>query len=422
MSRIVIKRLQHAGFAAVVVALAEWGIHVSTAVGGGLLLGSIALWRAWTIRGDRLSRSTTGSRSGAELERVREIVKQHGEDSLAPFIVRPDKSFEVAEGGVIAYRRIEETMVVSGDPVAPVVAVPRLVDRLISESREHGCELVMYGASSSHLDLYRRMGLRAVCVGEEAVVDPAGFSLEGRSVRKLRQSVHRIERRGWQITAIDGLNIDALLQQEIEAVEESWRSTHPRMLGFAMSMGEFDPGVGRDDLYLLARSPEGDLRAVMRFIMHCGKLSLDTMRRVGETPNGLNEALVCRCLAVARARNIPEVSLNYAGLAHLIRREPAGGRARQMVVGLVVRRLNRHFQMERLVCFNQKFSPEWRPRYLVYSSRAALPRSMFRVLQAEGYLPCRSSTRRQVRGVTEIRWVHKLLAGVLTNTDWRASR
>ena len=37
--------------------------------------------------------------------------------------------------------------------------------------------------------------------------------------------------------------------------------------------------------------------------------------------------------------------------------------------------------------FNEKFSPEWRPRYLVYESRAALPRAILRVLQAEGYLP-----------------------------------
>jgi hypothetical protein len=42
--------------------------------------------------------------------------------------------------------------------------------------------------------------------------------------------------------------------------------------------------------------------------------------------------------------------------------------------------------MERLVCFNDKFSPEWRPRYLVYPSRRSLPKAVYRVLQAEGYV------------------------------------
>ena len=48
--------------------------------------------------------------------------------------------------------------------------------------------------------------------------------------------------------------------------------------------------------------------------------------------------------------------------------------------------LHRRFQMDRLVRFNEKFSPDWRPRYLVYESRPALPRAIVRVLQAEGYL------------------------------------
>lgn len=124
----------------------------------------------------------------------------------------------------------------------------------------------------------------------------------------------------------------------------------------------------------------------MHFVSHCGKLSLDTMRRVGETPNGVNEALVCRALDIARRRGVAEVSLNYAGLAHLMRTAPSGGWARRLAAGLIVKLLGRRFQMQRLVSFNEKFSPAWRPRYLVYESRLSLPLAVLRVLQAEGYV------------------------------------
>jgi lysylphosphatidylglycerol synthetase-like protein (DUF2156 family) len=124
-----------------------------------------------------------------------------------------------------------------------------------------------------------------------------------------------------------------------------------------MSMGPFKAHVGANDLYLLARAPDGELRAVMRFVTHCGKFSLDTMRRVGETPNGLNEALVARALEVARERGVPEVSLNYAGLAHLVRDEQAGGGIRGAMRRLVLRMLGHRFQLEKLVCFNEKFLP-----------------------------------------------------------------
>ncbi len=153
-----------------------------------------------------------------------------------------------------------------------------------------------------------------------------------------------------------------------------------------MGMGCFEGIVRPGDLYLLARAPDGRLSATMRFIAHRGKLSLDTMRRVGETPNGLNEALVCRALEVARARGIEEVSLNYAGLAHLVRGPAPGGLLKRHASRVLMAVLSRHFQMERLVRFNEKFSPDWRARYLVYESRSALPRAIVRTLQAEGYI------------------------------------
>jgi lysyl-tRNA synthetase class 2 len=321
-----------------------------------------------------------------DLLAAREIVEHHGHDSISPFILRPDKAFRFAGGAVLAYRVIGETAVVSGDPVGPDESVEQLLAGFMRFARARGWRVVLWGTSAHNLRRYQSLGLRVLCVGEEAVVDPAGFTLEGRSVRKLRQSVHRLERRGWEILARDGREIDAELELEIDTLELAWRAARRRLLGFAMAMGGFESAVAPDDLYLLARSPDGELGAVMHFISHCGKLSLETMRRVGETPNGLNEALVCRALEIARERGIAEVSLNYAGLAHLVRHEPSGSPGRRLLIRLALRLLGRHFQMQRLVTFNEKFSPEWRPRYLVCESPLGLPRAVLRVLQAEGYV------------------------------------
>ena len=330
------------------------------------------------------------------LRAAQAIVDAHGEDSLAPFIIRPDKSLHFVAGAVVAYRRIGRTLVVSGDPVGSAASRSRAIVGLRALAVQEGLRAVVYGASAAHLDAYREAGMRAVCVGEEAIVDPAGFSLEGRAVRKLRQSVQRVHSRGWMVTAVDGRHVDGMLETEIDAVETRWRSGRERVLGFSMSLGEHERGVLPGDLFLLARSPEGELCAVMRFLSHRGNLSLDTMRRVGETPNGLNEALVCTALAVARERGVREVSLNYAGLAHLIRREPTGNRLTRGLRRHALEWLGRHFQMERLVRFNDKFAPEWRPRYLVYESRRCLPGAVYRVLQAEGYLR-EPAARRDVR-------------------------
>jgi lysyl-tRNA synthetase class 2 len=321
-----------------------------------------------------------------DLRAARAIVDRHGHDSIAPFILRPDKSFRFAGGAVLAYRVIGETAVVSGDPVGPDESVSLVLREFLAYARAHRWRVALWAASARHLASYRRLGLGTLCVGEEAVVDPAGFTLEGRPVRKLRQSVHRLERRGWEIVACDGRDVDAALEQEIDQVELAWRAQQAHLVGFAMSMGRFEPTVQPGDLYLLARSPEGQLGAVMHFISHCGNLSLDTMRRVGETPNGVNEALVCRALDIAARRGIAEVSLNYAGLAHLLRTAPSDTRIKRLAARSIVKLLGGRFQMQRLVSFNDKFSPTWRPRYLVYESRRSLPLAVLRVLQAEGYV------------------------------------
>jgi lysyl-tRNA synthetase class 2 len=354
---------------------------------GNVVIGCVMAASLIVARTSARRPLVVGSQSPEALGRARAVIDAHGEDSLSPFILRPDKSFAFGAGGVVAYRVVGRTAVVSGDPVGPEGSVAALVGPLLQRAHHAGGRVVLYGTSERHLSTYRALGMRAVCVGEEAVVDPAGFSLEGRAVRKLRQSVNRVARRGWRIEAYRGREIDARLEAEIDALEADWRSRHDRMLGFAMAMGEFDLGVRPADLYVLAWSPEGRLGAVMRFLSYRGNLSLDTMRRVGETPNGLNESLVCRALLVAREHGVGEVSLNYAGLGHLVRGGPSGHRLIGAAQRVGLAWLGRHFQMDRLVLFNEKFSPQWRPRYLVYESRRGLLASALRVLQAEGYLP-----------------------------------
>lgn len=325
--------------------------------------------------------------SEGEYRAARAIAERHGEDSLSPFILRPDKSFHFAGEGVLAYRVIGDTAIISGDPVAPPGGAPLALASFMELARRRGWRVAVWGASARHLDAYRALGLRTLRTGEEAFVDPKRFTLEGRRVRKLRQSVHRAERRGWQVSVCDGRELDSSLEREIDRLETAWRAGRRRVLGFAMGMAEFKADVRPSDLYLLARTPEGELRAVMRFVSHCGRLSLDTMRRVGSTPNGINEALVSCALAAACERGVLEVSLNYAGLGHLVRGETGHSRAARLLHHAALRLLARRFQLERLVRFNEKFHPEWRPRFLVYESRAGLAQATLRVLQAEGYVP-----------------------------------
>jgi lysyl-tRNA synthetase class 2 len=318
--------------------------------------------------------------------RAAELVRAWGEDSLAPFALRADKAFFFAHGGFLAYRTLRETAVVSGDPIGPPGSAPGILRDFIRFAAERGWNVVVTAASGGHLAGYRALGLGVLCMGHEAVVDPASFSLDGRRVRKLRQSVTRLGRLGWSVDVVAAAAISPDTAAGIAAVESTWRSSRRRLQGFAMAMDRLW-GAPEDvaDLYAVARDPDGTPRAFLRFVRHRRGLSLDATRRLEGTPNGTIEALVCAVLERARAEALPEVSLNFAGFAHLIGADAALGR-RQRAARWLLARVHGRFQLERLAAFSGKFEPAWRRRYLVHAGPSRLPLAALRVLQAEAYV------------------------------------
>jgi lysyl-tRNA synthetase class 2 len=123
----------------------------------------------------------------------------------------------------------------------------------------------------------------------------------------------------------------------------------------------------------------------VRFAEYRDGLSLDVMRRVGDTPNGLTDTLVVGAIQHAGERCLRSVSLNFAGFAHIM----ADGRRltlAQRMARALLRGGHGRFQLERLVMFNKKFAPRWEPRYLVHRGLPRLPVLGLRVLQAEAYV------------------------------------
>jgi lysyl-tRNA synthetase class 2 len=321
-----------------------------------------------------------------EHARAAAIVAAHATDSLAPFALREDKSFYFAHGGMLAYRALRGTAVVSGDPIGPPGSAAAILDGFEREAAARGWDVVVTGAGERELDAYRRLGFKTVCIGEEAVVDPAAFSLAGRANKALRHAVTRQARRGWTIETALGSELTAAMITDLAAADAAWRAGRPRLTGFAMTLGRlWGAEEDRASLYVIGRDPAGQVSAFLRFARYRDGLSLDAMRRVGEAPNGLVDTLVVRAIEHAREQAMPAVSLNFAGFGHVMGDDRRLSRG-QSVARWLLRRTHGRFQLERLVTFNKKFAPRWERRYLVHRRAQRLPVLGWRVLQAEAYV------------------------------------
>jgi lysyl-tRNA synthetase class 2 len=323
----------------------------------------------------------------AEHERAAALVARYAQDSLDPFMLREDKAFHFAHGGVLGYRTLRETAVVAGDPVGPPGAGPAILRDFEAFATARGWRVVLTGASDRSLAGYRALGLRTLCLGEEAVVDTGRFTLEGSAAKPLRKAVRRVARHGWTVEILRADALPEPVVAELAALEAAWRARQPRLQGFAMTLGRLW-GAQEDgsSLYVLGRRPGGELGAFLSFVPYPGGLSLDAMRRLCNEPNGVTEALIVAAVEHARAAGVREVSLNFAGFSHVL--VPRGELTRgERLIARALGLVHGRFQLERLVRFDERFGPTWRRRHLVYRGRLGLPRAALRVLQAEAYLP-----------------------------------
>lgn len=292
------------------------------------------------------------------------LVREHGRDSLAFFSLRRDKSyfFSPGERAFLAYRVVNGCALVGGDPIGEPGHVPVLLAAFRRFAHDHAWRVAILGASAELLPLYREAGLRALYLGDEAVVCPAEFSLEGRAIRKVRQSVHRVRRAGYRVRFVRPAEVTPELRAELERVSREWRGRRPER-GFTMAMDALfahEAGV-----LAVAVDADGHVGGFLQLVPSpaSGGYSLAAMRRGKEAPNGLMESLVVETIEWAGAHGVSEVSLNFAVFGELLRgceTEPHWRRAARFGLN----RLDRFFQIDRLLSFNRKFQPAWRPRYL----------------------------------------------------------
>ena len=325
--------------------------------------------------------------TAAVRRRAVQLVRLHGQDTLSFFKLRPDKHyfFNAARTAFVGYRIEAGTLLLSGDPVGPADQFGELLLEVQRFARSRGLKLAALGASETLVPIFAELGLHALYLGDEAMVRTHEFSLEGRPIRKVRQSVTRLRKAGYSSEICALSEIDPETLQQMETVLEAGRIGKGER-GFSMCMDGVDCANQQDTLFVLARDGEQKLRGVLHFVPCYGRqaMSLSIMRRDPETPNGLMEFLVVSAIEGMRERGIEELSLNFAALTRCIR-EPENGF--EYVLGRTASKLDRFLQVESLYRFNVKFQPRWDPRYLVYEGRLGLVRAAVASMWAEGQMP-----------------------------------
>ncbi len=323
-------------------------------------------------------------------KRLRALLERHGDrDSLGYFALRREKSVVWSPTGkaAVAYRVVGGVSLASGDPLGDPEAWPGAITPWLAEARAHGWIPAVMGAGEEAGTVYARHGLDALELGDEAIVEVAEFTLEGRAMRTVRQAYNRVKRAGYEVRIRRHEDIPADRTAYLVERADDWRDGATER-GFSMALGRLgDPEDGRC-VMLECTDGEGRLRALLSFVPWGPHgLSLDLMRRDRDSDNGLMEFMVIELLRRAREIGITQVSLNFAMFRSVFER---GARLGAGPVLRLWRSLlsffSRWWQIESLYRANAKYRPIWEPRFLLFEKSADLPRIGLASARAEGFL------------------------------------
>jgi lysyl-tRNA synthetase class 2 len=365
-----------------------WSIISLMAIGVGWAVSPwLAPWRERLAAGDR------------SRERALELVRAYGTDTLAPFAMRADKRRFFLAGPkppagrpavdvLVPYRAVRGIALVSGDPIGPPEQVQAAVEAFLAYAHSRGWRVAILGASEAFLTLYQAAGLRELYHGDEAVIEVGSFSLEGGTMKAVRQAVNRVRRYGYTVEVLPAGAVDPAVRAQLRNVEHEWLADRPRK-GFAMELDDLFRLDGNDALFVIGRTDKGTVAAFLHLaVCPGGTLSLSSMPRRSNLPNGVIAWLIVNTVEYARSNGYEYISLNFSPFAGLLRSEGGDSvnhRLQRDALQVLKRRLS--LQLDNLLLFNSKFNPSWRARYVVVERLGDLPRVIVAAMAAEGYLP-----------------------------------
>lgn len=347
--------------------------------GGGLLVMLLALLSPAPAP------PAGGERERAEAAR---LVDADDSDTLAPFILRTDKSyvFSPDRRAVIGYRVLFGVAAAGADPAGDPGSYEAVVAEFARLTRRNGWRMAVLGARADRLHLWAPYGMHAIGIGDEVLLSTGEFGLAGRSMRNVRQAVRRTHNFGVTTEVMREGDLDERARTTLRTLAtEAMGGAEER--GFSMNMDEMLTGRHAFPILVIARGADGTPVGFQRYLPSASgrRLSLDSQRRAPGSPNGLNERMIADIMAYAGEHGVAEVSLNFAAFRELFETPDRG--VLEQGAYRMIHLLDRFVKVESLYLFNRKFRPRYVARKVMFPSWASLlPIAMVLLILEFGHL------------------------------------
>jgi lysylphosphatidylglycerol synthetase-like protein (DUF2156 family) len=340
-------------------------------VAGALMLLAIAVWSA-LLAPARRSPQPGGADNLARAERLFASAEHARPEAHLAFL--GDKSFVFAEDGAacVMAARSSGSFVAMGAPIGKRAAWRQALSRFRAAATDLGLRPVVYAAPPDLLPDLIDLGFQMEKVGEKAVVDLLRFSLAGQKRQNLRAARRRLPGRGGAIFEVAEGEAAAAQIGALRPVSDAWLVMHKGgEKGF--SLGDFEPAFATRGPIAIVRIHNAPVAfATVWTTPDRAWAAVDLMRYdPARAPHGTMDFLIVETLLWAQTAGIQQFDLGMAPLSGLSEERHAPLFAR--LGRLVYEQGGAFYNFDGLRKFNEKFAPDWEPRYLAAPGTWSMP-------------------------------------------------
>ena len=305
---------------------------------------------------------------------AKKIAAKYGRDAQDFFKLWPDKSlfFSESKGCFLAYSVGASFAVGFADPVGPDEEIEKTIQNFMEFCKENDWRLAFHQTLPNHLPTYARLGFKKLKIGEDAIVDLAHFTFEGKAMKEFRHIINKMEKSGIH-TQVFEPPIDEKTISQLKDVSDEWLEI-PGRRERSFTVGRFEPSYVRSTTVFATADKDGILLSFVNIIpsYRRGEATIDLMRRRSVVPNGIMDYLLLKLFAYNKEKGYERFSLGMAPMSGFREHEEAS--AEEKAIHYFFQHLNFIFSFTGLRQYKSKFATHWEPRYTMYRNPLDLPR------------------------------------------------
>lgn len=320
---------------------------------------------------------------------ISRLLDTYATTGLAHFQLLDDKIWFIGADGeaFIGYKVVGTVALALGEPIGAPSSRSAVAAEFVEFCDLNGWAPAFHQVTGPGAAELQSVGLHALKIGEEAVIDLRTWDLDARSFKSLRSALRRVERVGCRLAELPR-PIDDETVERLRELSDSWLAAGGHRER-TFTLGQFDPDQLRSTTVVAVVQYDEDNDPSSRIVAFATVLpayrstdgNFDLMRRRPDAPNGVMDLLFVGLIDRFRAEGRAGMNLGLAPASGI-----EGDSLPDRALRLLYERGHAAFNFEGLWSFKNKWNPRWEPRFLAYHTGTDLVRVAAAVARA-GELP-----------------------------------